>query len=195
MKRVSMLVFVLMLAACDPALAIPPPWTLEAAKAGADVVLIAKTAKIEPVQGVRGVNAKVGLEPVEVLKGKLEPTAKDARPFLLYARPKRQAGPGGIERRVIGGTGQPAPQEGQTALLFLRRDRIEPDGFRAVCGSFGYVVLSAASQQGREAVKKRIRMHADWCAKIGDAEARKAMEGYYAKASAFVAGQEPKKTP
>ena len=202
MKRVSTLVVIGTLLACGSAMAIPPPWTLEEAKAGAEVVVIAKTTRIESVEGVRGANARIGLEPVEVLKGKLKPDAKDAKLFLLYMRPQQRPGPGGLQRRVVGGTGQPKAQEGQTALMFLRKDRNEPGSFRAVCGSFGYVALSAAGQADREAVKKRIKerikkrikMHGDWCARIGNAEIRKAVEGYYAKAADF-ADQDPRKVP
>ena len=43
-------------------------------------------------------------------------------------------------------------------------------------------------------IKKRIKMHGDWCARIGNAEIRKAMQGYYAKAAAF-ADQDPKEVP
>jgi len=194
MNRVSTVVVMGTLLACGSAMAIPPPWTLEETKAGADVVMIAKTTKIEPVEGVRGANARVGLEPVEVLKGKPQEDGKDAKLYLLYRRPEPRRAPGGIERRIVGGTGQPKAKEGQTALVFLRKDRNEPDSFRAVCGSFGYVVLSAADEAGRGAVQKRIKMHAGWCARIGDAEIRKALEGYYAKAAAL-AEQDPKKVP
>ena len=194
MKWVSTLVVIATLLACGSAVAIPPPWTLEETKAGADLVVIARTTRIEPVEGVRGADSRIGLEPAEVLKGKLQPRAKDTKLYLLYKRPERRPGPGGIERRVMGGTGQPKPQEGQTALIFLRKDPSRPDSFRAVCGSFGYIPLSAAGDAEREAVKKRIKMHSDWCARIGNAEIRKAMEGYYAKAAAH-ANQDAKKVP
>ena len=98
MKCVSMTIAVGVVLACGPALAIPPPWTLEETKAQADLVVIARMTKVEPVQDLQRANSRIGFEPVEVLKGQLDQKKpEDSKVFLLFSRPEDRPGPGGIQ--------------------------------------------------------------------------------------------------
>jgi len=166
--------------------AIPPPWTLEEAKGNADLVLIAKMAKVSPVEGVRGADHKVSLKPVQVLKGDVVVGEDAPDLFLLFTQPQPRVGPGGIRAHAMGGTGHPVPVEGETALVFLRK--AEPERhYRVVCGKFGYVSLSSSNPQQLAEVTKRLNLYRGWCERIEDASIRKAMTGYYDKVLALLA--------
>jgi len=173
----ALAVFVLF-AVAETAGAIPPPWTLEEAKGNADLVLIAKMAEVSPVEGIRGADHKVSLKPVQVLKGDLEVGEDTPDLFLLFTKPQPRVGPGGIRAHAVGGTGHPAPVEGETALVFLRK--AEPERhYRVVCGKFGYVSLGTSNPQQLAEVTKRLNLYRGWCERIEDADVRKAMTGYY----------------
>jgi hypothetical protein len=198
MNRFSPLMASVVLLIGGTALAIPPPWTLEEGKAQADLVLIAKMTKAESVENIQGANARIGFVPIEVLKGDLGPKdfkKKDASLFLLFTKQEDRPGPDGIQRRMIGGTGDPKPVDGQTALIFLKKDHTQRNSYRAVYGSFGYLGLSATAGQDLAGLSKRIDMHRQWCAKIGSEDARKAMESYYDKAKALLAEKTGPKEP
>ena len=184
-RRTVSILAVLALLAGGVAGAIPPPWTIEEAKGKADLIFIAKTAKIEPVENVPGANRRVGIEPVLVLKGKHEKRPAPAKLALLFfQRPEPKPGP--IRAHSIGGVGYPKPREGDIALMFLRKDRQKEGHFRIACGSFGYVRLNAKTKDELAAVRKRIAMYQQWCQRIKDENVRTAMEDAYQKTLAFL---------
>jgi hypothetical protein len=163
--------------ACGGAAAIPPPWTLEEAKAKADLVLIARTTTARKLKSGTGVNMEIGLRPIRVLKGRAPKTAEEA-PTLRLAFHQPPKAHGNIRPRVVGGTGHPKPADGETALVFLRR-RGKNEPLRVVCGKFGYVSLSTGTKEARDRVEQRLARYRKWCERIGDAKLRQAMEGYY----------------
>jgi hypothetical protein len=168
-------VLVAMLTACGAAMALPPPWTLEEAKAKADLVLIVKTTKSRELKPKAGVNTAIGLRPIRTLKGTV-PENKDELLLAFHRKPKARGKI--VQRRIIGGTGHPKPADGEVALVFLRRQGKEKH-FRVVCGSYGYVSLDATKKDELAAIEKRIAMYVKWCDKVKDEKLRKAMKGYY----------------
>ena len=184
--------------------AIPPPWLIEGMKAKADLVCIARMGKVEPVRGVRGANARVAARPVRWLKGKpparpaakaqAKRPAKPARVFMLFSRPRPIRGPGGIERRIIGGTGHPRPVQGEAALVFLTR-RAGKGLYRPTAGAFGYVRLTAKTPQELAKTQRRIEGYLAMLQRLKDANARVAMEGYYRKAIEFAKAEFKRRGP
>lgn len=170
--------------------AIPPPWLLEGMKARSSLILIARTTKGADVRNVAGINRKIGLKPVEFLKGKI--ARKDGREpklaLLYYQRPKVLDA---FRPMRVGGTGHPKPADDELALVFLKKDKRKGE-FRAVCGSFGYVSLDASTPEKLVAVKKSIEGYRRWCARIKSAALRKAMNGYYQATLDFVDKQAKK---
>jgi hypothetical protein len=177
------------LLACATAQAIPPPWELESGKAAAELILIARTTTSSvvkappPGSGFR--RMKIGLEPIEVLKGKL-PEAGGKKPKLVLLYGQRLPAPGMLRPAVVGGTGHPKPADGETALLFLKRQG-EEGSFGAVCGSFGYVSLEVKTQAELDKLTRRIGWFRRFCRRLKDEAVRKAMNGYYDKAAAEAA--------
>ena len=185
-KRLGCLTGVIVLLASVAAQAIPPPWLLERDKAAADLILLARTSKSIVVKDDgrgRFRDMKIGLEPIEVLKGKLPAKdGKQARAVLLYRSPRPRQGQG-VAAVAMGGAGRPKPADGETAMLFLRPDRKGgKHHYRVVCGSFGYIKLEAKTKKDLAAVTRRIKGYRKSCEKVKDQKARKAMEGYYDKA-------------
>lgn len=177
----------LLLLICGSAQAIPPPWLIEGAKAKADLILIAGMRKPEPLKGVRGVNARIGFTAIRVLKGRLKAAdgAAAVTHFILFHKPAARRGARGVERRIIGGTGFPKPEKGDTALVFLKKHP-RAKGFVVCCGSFGYVRLKTDTNEGLAATRRRIHGYMQVCARIRDIEVRKAMQGFYQETLAFV---------
>ena len=104
-SRTSVIVAIV-LTACGFARAIPPPWSIEEWKSKADLILIARTMKIEPVKDVRGVNSSIGIEPVEILKGKVDEAEEKAGALnlrVLFFKPLPARGHGGV--RGVGAQG------------------------------------------------------------------------------------------
>lgn len=186
-RRARLLVLASALLACSVAQAIPPPWFIEELKAKADVILIARTTKGEDVRNVAGINRKIGLKPVELLKGKIarKEGEEPKLALLYYRRPKVLDA---FRPMPVGGTGHPKPADDELALVFLKRDKRRGE-FRAVCGSFGYVSLDASTPEKLAAVKKSIEGYRRWCARIKNAALRKTMNGYYQAALDFVEKQ------
>ena len=162
--------------------AIPPPWTLEEAKAKADLILIAKLAKVEPVSGIRGANHRIGFRAVETLKSTAAQEAGDAKHYLLFHRREKPKG-GGLVAMSIGGTGHPEPGNGDLALVFLKKHETK-DHFTIVVGSFGYLKLTAGTPGEKAALKKRIGQYREWGKRMADPKLREAMGRYYDKALA-----------
>lgn len=185
-ERVAPLILISLLVTCRPALAIPPPWELEQLKANADVILIAKMTRAEPVKNFKRVNRRIGFEPIEVLKGRLSQKVEGAGKvlplYLLYSQP--QPPQGAIRGHTMGVPDAPRPRQGETALIFLKKLPAKEGYFTVVLGKFGYIRLSAATKEERAAVHETIGRHRQWCTKIRDATVRQAMDGYYRKALA-----------
>ena len=172
--------------------AIPPPWTIEELKAKADLILIAKTTKAQAVANAPGANRKIGIVPVQILKGKLGEEGKDAKLFLLFSKPVERVGPGGIRMHVMGGVGHPKPRDGETALVFLRKGR-EPGCYSVAGGSFGYLSLTAKTKEDRAALEKRIDRYLQWGERIRDAQVRDALAAVYQKTLAHMRRAAPRK--
>jgi len=187
--RVSVIA-ALVCVACGSAQAIPAPWSIEEWKGKADLIVIARTTTAAPANAVRGANRCIGIEPVEVLKGKLpKPQGKagkedGSRLQVLFFQPPPPV-PGPIQRRAVGGPGHPDPKEREFALIFLKKGP-RPRQFAVTMGSFGYVGLRTGTRQQTQALAKRLRMYRKWCERIGKKEIRAAMDGYYAKTLALV---------
>lgn len=170
--------------------AIPPPWSIEEWKSDADLILIARTMKVEPANGVPGANNRIGIEPVEVLKGKTATTQpkageeKDPTLHVLFPKPPPPAR-GPIRIHQAGALGRPNPREGEFALIFLKKGR-QARHFTIALGSFGYIALRTGTKPQKEAVEKRIRMHREWCARIKKEKIRTVMDAYYARTTAFI---------
>lgn len=193
-KQIVPLILAVLIFAGRPAVAIPPPWELEGWKAASDLILIGKTTKIEPVAQVAGVNSRVGLVPVKVLKGKMPakgqgPDARSPLPVLFSKLKPPKIAPG-IRVHVQGGTGHPNIAEGETALVFLKADPKQEGSFRVAYGSFGYIGLDAKTEQDLAAVKERINRYRQWSRKIGDEATRLAMDSYYQTALALAGKSE-----
>ena len=187
-----------MLLTCSLAQAIPPPWYIEEIKAKADLILLAKTTKIERVDNTKGVNRRIGIEPIQVLKGTIPKQEKKgdkaSRIYLLFRKPPEPEGKGMIRPHIVGGVGNPRPAEAETALIFLRKHRKE-NHFTAAAGSFGYISLITGPEKDLARLKKRIKNWRHWCTRIKHEELRKAMYAYYEEAVAFAErhpGQEAK---
>lgn len=182
MKRLQLAVAALALLIACTANAIPPPWTIEEAKAKAKLVVIAKIGKIEPVQSEKlsgQFNRRTVLQPIQILKGK----PADATGYLLFREPVHQGG--NIQRRQVGGAGQPKIRQGETALIFLSTHPKSND-FIVRGGSFGYIVLNADSKDELAEVEKQLAGYARTCKNIKDDKVRAQLEGYYAAALEFV---------
>lgn len=167
--------------------AIPPPWTLEEAKAKADLVVLAKAAKIEPVKDIPGFNSRAAIEPIEVLKGELgSAKAQGGKVFVLFSKPDKPKEQAGIAAVEVGGVGQPELAEGETSLLFLKKHDREAH-YTIVLGKFGHFRLDTATDKALAALRDKIGLHRGWCERISDEGIRKAMDGYYQKTLDFLA--------
>ena len=180
-----------LLLACSTAGAIPPPWLLEGEKAKADLILVAAMGKSQAMKPAPGVNARIDFKPVQILKGKIDQKdGEEPKLFLLHYRPPAPVGP--LRPVAVGGTGYAKPADGESALIFLRKDKKDGE-FRVVCGSFGYVGLKIGTTKDLAATRKRIAGYRLWCERIVDPKIRKAMEGHYQKTLVFV-DEQVKKT-
>ena len=189
-KHVAWLIVLAVLAVltvCPLAQAIPPPWLLEGMKAKSDLILVAKMTKTEAAANAGRYNSRIGFEPVEILKGKID-KKKDEEPklfVLYYTRPEILAA---FRPHVIGGTGHPKPADGELALIFLKK-AAKDKHFAVVCGSFGYVGLKAATEDELAKVKQRLAGFRKTCERIKDKKVREAMDGYYQKTLELVEKQ------
>jgi len=165
--------------------AIPPPWTLEEAKAKADLIMIAKAGKAEDVKDVRGLNARVAVKPAKILKGAAGEEGQPAKLFVLFAKPEQPKAPGGPVAVQMGGTGRPEPVEGETSLIFLKK-HAKKGHCTVVCGKFGYIPLVPDAKTGMEGLKKRIDLYRGWCKRISDEKLREAMDRYYQETLEFL---------
>jgi hypothetical protein len=183
--------FCLSLACLSVAHAIPPPWEIEEMKSKADVIAIAEAREIETVEGAKRFNRKIVVSLIKVLQSDVKAQEHDPdrprRADVFFFQPAPPRGEGGIAAVAVGGTGSPKPVVGEHALVFLRRLE-EPNAFSVVCGSFGYIRLSAPSQEELRRVTRTIARHQEWSEKIADERARQAMVGYYREAMAFAEG-------
>lgn len=182
-RRIGWLAAVTVLMAYATAQAIPPPRMMEKDKAAADLIIIAKTTTASIVQnaapgGYR--EMRIGLEPIEVLKGKLpEKDGKKLQLAMLYLQ-RRPAGGGPVVPMVDGG-GQPKPANGETALIFLVQRPPEASFFSAAGSAFGYISLEVATKADLDKLKRHIGWSRKFCEKLNKTD-RKAMNGYYDKA-------------
>lgn len=178
------------LTVCPVARAIPPPWLLEGMKAKSDLILVARMTKTEAAANAGRYNSRIGFEPVEILKGKID-KKKDEEPKLFVLYHKRPEMLGTFRPHVIGGTGNPRPADGELALVFLK-GAAEDKHFTVVCGSFGYISLKAATQDDLAKVKQRLAGFRKTCERINDKTVRETMDGYYQKTLELVEKQAKK---
>ena len=183
--------------ACSSVHAIPPPWSIEEMKAGADLVVIARTNTASHVTDAGRFNRKIGIVPLHVLKGELPQRVRKpaaAELYLLYFVPEPPKGDGPVPRRV-GGVGNPEPGDREPALIFLQKYGQKEDHFTVRGGSFGYISLAKTAESDLAAVAKRISHYRKWCERIKDTRVREAMNGYYQKALAFAKRRRPRTKP
>ena len=167
------------LTVCPRARAIPPPWLLEEMKAKSDLILVARMTKTEEAANAGRYNSRIGFQPVEILKGKID-KKKDEEPklFVLYYKPPEILH--AFRPHVIGGTGNPRPADGELALIFLKK-AAKDKHFTVACGSFGYVSLKAATPEELAKVRQRLAGYRKTCERIKDKKVRQAMDSYYQK--------------
>jgi len=156
------------------------------AKAKADLIMIAKAGKAEDVKDVRGLNARIAVKPVKVLKGVAAgEEGEPARLFAFFRKPEKPKGRGGLTAHQMGGVGKPAPVEGETCLVFLNK-RTKEGHYAIAVGMFGYLPLVLDAKSGMEGLKKRIDLYRGWCKRIPDEKLREAMDRYYQETLNFL---------
>ena len=171
--------------ACSPSHALPPPWQIEREKGAADLIVIAKTTKSTPSSDVPKFDSKIGLRPVDVLKGpadaKQAVKGKDVTLFIVYSKPAPPKTVGAPAPQMIGGLGQPKVRDADVALVFLKKtDR--KGHYQVVCGSLGYVSLLVRKEGDAPSLKNTLGGLRQACAHMEDPKARSRMEQYYQKA-------------
>jgi len=179
LSQISVVVSALL--ACSAAQAIPPPWTIEERKAGAELVVIAEISGIESarVEGRGGVmNRRAALKPLQVLKGAHE----GATAPVLFSEPVHRGGR--IQPMPVGGLGRPKIRAGETALIFLSK-RAAGGEYVVRGGRFGYIPLRTGSKEDIGATRKQLEMLSRFCGRIEDGEVRDGLRGYYEAALAF----------
>jgi len=209
-QKVVMLSAGMLLAGGTTVHAIPPPWTLEEAKAAADLVLIAQVESVEQQHTNEYLNAAARLSVIKTLKGTLpsragaEETGGAAGLVVVYhsTPPAKQRVPDGaggpgvapvkvppIRPMAIGGAGEPRIKAGDTALVFLKKRPGEQGDYAVAVGSFGYVALDTASPEDMAKLKERLSRYADWAKheQVKDRQIGVTMQRYYAEAMAMAA--------
>jgi len=158
-------------------------------KAKADVIAIAETTSIETVGRMDRFNRSVGINLIKVLKTDVNPpdqdTGQDLQGNVFFSQPDAPDSKDAIVAVSVGGTGNPKPAVGEQVLVFLKRLEGK-NAFSVICGSFGYIRLSARSEEELRQVTQSITQHREWSEKIADDQLRKAMANYYRQATAFV---------
>jgi hypothetical protein len=172
---------------CPAVCAIPPPWELEAMKAKADVIAVVETTAVAPVEGAAYLNRKASVTVVAVLKTDAtspDAEAKDRQLSVLFREAQPPKAAGGLVAMSMGDPGSPKFVAGERALVFLQRLKGK-DALTVVCGRFGYIRLSANSDEEQQRVAEEIARCREWSEKIADEQLRKAMLEYYRQATAF----------
>ena len=169
--------------ACQVAGAMPPPWTLDEAKANAEVVVLARIGPVEMPPADKGGTGRAAFGAVQKLKGEPGVTGEGDGPFLTFQVPPSMV--------MVAGYMTFVPEQGETVLLFLsaaktyeavgdkRVAREQPGYYTAAAGGTGFMRLD---REGR----RRLYVTDEYLSRMKP-EAAQALEGYYAQARQYVA--------
>ena len=166
---------------------IPPPWTLEEAKAEAPVVVICKVLETTLLREWRGPSHKCALDVIKSLHGQATPPPGKKHPYLVFRH--RSTLPPNV---MITGGRLLAPERGETVLLFMRPavEHVKANGktaaevragyYTEVAGGSGYMKLDPLS-------RRPLGWGAETMARM-DPKAREKLARYYAAGRAHLAG-------